>query len=152
MRNDQHLWRLARAATFRLVLLLPMLQIALPGVLAHSARPGEVWCVTLAGPKGSSSPGAPARLADGDCLICMVTAPGNSPLPAAICLPTHGGTPGLGVPPVVFADRLASLAARDRPPIRAPPRLNPLVSCQPRAVQGCALIPAAAAGMLPIIL
>lgn len=111
-------WRNLRQILAGILLILPLFQIAAPGLLALAAEDG-VWCRSIAAIDGSSETPTPSQDAD-DCLVCIVAAIGGSSAAAA---PVHVPAPRDGA----LATVQVSLTCPDdalaltQPPIRAPP-------------------------------
>lgn len=111
-------WRRLRGILAGILLILPLFQLAAPGLLAVAADDG-VWCQSLASLDGQSNPQGHVPDAD-DCLVCVVTALGGStatPQPPAIpALPV--GTMASAQVSLTCPDDVLALT---QPPIRAPP-------------------------------
>ncbi len=127
MGETRQFWELIRAFTLRLALFLPMLQILVPGVLAHSSGNDRLWCLSLASQQERDARGLPANSGSEGCLMCVVTAPGNSPLPSGLPpdIPVRG-TLVISVPLLVTTWSADDCGCLIRPPIRAPPAVAAL--------------------------
>ena len=107
-----------RALISRVVGVFLVLQALIPGVLAYSAAEDGLWCrsVATAVPSGTS-PSAGLE----PCLVCVVMASGNAPLPATAPEFPAPVVAAAAVIPCNAALSLPQHAAGSSPPIRAPP-------------------------------
>ena len=120
MNRTSAISRVFRARSFiaRLAILVLVLQALIPGVLAYSAAEDGLWCrsVATAVPSGTS-PSAGLE----PCLVCVVMASGNAPLPATAPEFPAPVVAAAAVIPCNAALSLPQHAAGSSPPIRAPP-------------------------------
>ncbi len=118
-------------------MMLPLIQVAAPGLLALSAE-NEVWCRTLApGEAGRSDSSQPTQ--DGsDCLVCLAaTIGGSSATPSTPIIPAPRAV-ALTTLPVSLAG-LVEASDETCPPIRAPPATHANDRSPAARAMGCAL-------------
>lgn len=111
-------WRSLKGILAGILLILPLFQIAAPGLLALAADDG-VWCQSLATIDTRSDSQNRAPDAD-DCMVCLAVAIGGSsasPNPPAVPAPRRSV---LSPTPESLTGLVDSLAEA-HPPIRAPP-------------------------------
>lgn len=114
-------WRNVKGILAGILLILPLFQIAAPGLLALASDDG-VWCESIASIDGRSDSQGHDTDAD-DCLVCIVSAIGGAsaaPAPIRIPAPRDGALATAQVSLTCPDDALALT----QPPIRAPPAAN----------------------------
>ncbi len=127
-----------RALISRVVGVFLVLQALIPGVLAYSAAEESLWCRSVASevPNGMSPSAGPEP-----CLVCVVMASGNAPLPATVPEFPAPVVAAVVAIPAGSALSVPQHVAGISPPIRAPPmHLTAQTGSRPGfGVDGCAL-------------
>ena len=119
MTSRSGIWRRLKGVLAGILLILPLFQIAAPGLLALAAADDGVWCVSIASLDGNSNSQGQSDDAD-DCLVCLAVAiGGSSAAPAAPTLPAPRQSIMIGVPDPLSGK--SESIAETCPPIRAPP-------------------------------
>lgn len=137
MTSRRAVWREIRAVLTGIVMMLPLIQVAAPGLLALSAE-NEVWCRTLAPGESGRSNSSQSTQEGSDCLVCLAaTIGGNSATPATPIIPAPRAV-ALTTLPVSLAG-LVDASDETCPPIRAPPFADLNVRSPAACATGCAL-------------
>lgn len=118
MTSRSGIWRSLKGILAGILLILPLVQIAAPGLLALAADDG-VWCESIASIDGRSDTQGHDSDVD-DCLVCLAVAiGGSSAAPAAHILPAPRQSVLIALPDPLSG--IAASLAETSPPIRAPP-------------------------------
>lgn len=137
MTSRRALWREIRTILFGITLMLPLIQVAAPGLLALSAE-NDVWCRTLAPTDGGRSDTRHSSQSGDNCLVCVAAAiGGSSAAPSSPVIPAPRAD-SLATLPVSLAGLLQALD-ETRPPIRAPPATHANDRSPAACATGCAL-------------